>query len=84
MIVADERAIDGVELFDIDGTESFEMKNVTPRMCADDDGSIWYSVRGLTIKDAAGKTLFTLSWAENGVCGSLYDDELTVEIEEEF
>ena len=59
------------------------MKNETLRMCADEDGTIWYSVRGLTIKDA-GNTLFTLSWSENGVCGSLYDDELTVEIEEEF
>ena len=84
MIVADERAVDGLEVFDIDGTESFEMKNETLRMCADDDGSIWYSTRGLTIRDADGNALFTLSWSENGVCGSLYDDELTVEIEEEF
>ena len=84
MIVADERAKNGLEVFDIDGAESFEMKNETLRMCADEDGSIWYSVRGLTIKDADGNTLFTLSWSENGVCGSLYDDELTVEIEEEF
>ena len=58
MIVADERAVDGLELFDIDGAESFEMKNETLRMCADEDGSIWYSVRGLTIKDADGNTLF--------------------------
>ena len=84
MIVANERAENGLELFDIDGAESFEMKNETLRMCADEDGSIWYSVRGLTIKDADGNTLFTLSWSENGVCGSLYDNELTVEIEEEF
>ena len=84
MIVADERAKNGLEVFDIDGAESFEMKNETLRMCADEDGSIWYSVRGLTIKDRDGNTLFTLSWSENGVCGSLYDDELTVEIEEEF
>ena len=84
MIVANERAENGLELFDIDGAESFEMKNETLRMCADEDGSIWYSVRGLTIKDRDGNTLFTLSWSENGVCGSLYDDELTVEIEEEF
>ena len=84
MIVADERARNGLEVFDIDGAESFEMINETLRMCADEDGSIWYSVRGLTIKDADGNTLFTLSWSENGVCGSLYDDELTVEIEEEF
>ena len=84
MIVADEKARDGLELFDIDGTESFEMKNETLRMCADEDGTIWHSVRGLTIKDADGNTLFTLSWSENGVCGSLYDDEFTVEIEEEF
>ena len=41
MIVADEKAIDGLELFDIDGTESFEMKNETLRMCADEDGTIW-------------------------------------------
>ena len=84
MIVANERAENGLELFDIDGAESFEMKNETLRMCSDEDGSIWYSVRGLTIKDRDGNTLFTLSWSENGVCGSLYDDELTVEIEEEF
>ena len=84
MIFADEKARDGLELFDNDGLPSFEMKNETLRMCADEDGSIWYSVRGLTIKDADGNTLFTLSWSENGVCGSLYDDELTVEIEEEF
>ena len=40
MIVADEKARDGLELFDIDGTESFEMKNETLRMCADEDGTI--------------------------------------------
>mgnify|MGYP001301160318 CR=1 FL=1 len=84
MIVADERAKDGLELFDIDGTESFEMKNETLKMYADEDGTLWNSVRGLTIRDADGNALFTLSWSENGVCGSLYDDELTVEIEEEF
>ncbi len=57
MIFANERAQNGLELFDIDGTESFEMKNETLRMCADEDGSIWYSVRGLTIKDADGNII---------------------------
>ena len=60
------------------------MKNETLKMCASEDGSIWHSVRGLTIRDADGNAFFTLSWSENGVCGSLYDNELTVEIEEEF
>ena len=84
MIVANERAKDGLEVFDIDGVQAFEMKNDTLKMCADEDGTLWNSVRGLTIRDADGNALFTLSWSENGVCGSLYDDELTVEIEEEF
>ena len=84
MIVANERAKDGLELFDMDGVQSFEMKNETLKMCATADGALWQSVRGLTKKDSGGNALFTLSWSENGVCGSLYDDELTVEIEEEF
>ena len=84
MIVADERAIDGLELFDIDGTESFEMKNETLRMCADEDGTIWHSVRGLTIKDADGNCVFSLSWSESGVCGTLHNEDFKVEITEEF
>ena len=84
MIFADEKAIDGLELFDNDGLPSFEMKNETLKMCADDDGTIWHSVRGLEVKDSDGNTVFSLSWSEEGVCGSLHDTDFTVEIEEEF
>ena len=84
MIVANERAKDGLEVFDIDGVQAFEMKNDTLKMCADEDGSLWNSVRSLTLRDAEGNALFSLSWSETGVCGSLHHDELTIEIEEEF
>ena len=84
MIVANERAKDGLELFDIDGTESFEMKNETLKMCADDDGTLWRSVRGLEVKDADGNTVFSLSWSETGVCGTVHNDDFLVEITEEF
>ena len=84
MIVADERAKDGLELFEIDGLQAFEMKNETLKMCADDDGTLWDSVRGLEVKDADGNVVFSLSWSETGVCGMLHDEEFTVEITEEF
>ena len=40
MIVANQRAKDGLEVFDIDGVQAFEMKNDTLKMCADEDGSL--------------------------------------------
>mgnify|MGYP001320597302 FL=1 len=84
MIFADDRASEGVELFEIDGFQAFEMNNDTMKMCADDDGTLWDSVRGLEVKDADGNTVFSLSWSETGVCGMLHDEDFTVEIEEEF
>ena len=84
MIVADERARDGLELFENDGVPAFEMKNETLKMCADEDGTLWRSVRGLDVLDADGRCIFSLSWSETGVCGSLHDEEFTVEIREEF
>jgi len=84
MIVANQRAKDGLEVFDIDGVQAFEMKNDTLKMCADEDGSLWNSVRGLDVLDADGRCVFSLSWSETGVCGSLHDEEFTVEIREEF
>jgi hypothetical protein len=84
MIVANERAQDGLELFEINGAQSFEMENETLEMYASEDGTIHRSVRGLDIRDADGNCLFSLSWSESGVCGTLYDEELTVEITEEF
>ena len=84
MIVADERAKDGLELFDNDGVQAFEMKNDTLKMCADEDGTLWRSVRGLEVKDADGNTVFSLSWSETGVCGSLHDEDFEVQITEEF
>ena len=84
MIVANERAKDGLEVFDIDGVQAFEMKNDTLKMCADEDGALWNSVRGLEVKDADGNTVFSLSWSETGVCGTVHDDDFLVEITEEF
>jgi hypothetical protein len=84
MIVANERAKDGLEVFDIDGVQAFEMKNDTLKMCADEDGALWNSVRGLEVKDADGNTVFSLSWSETGVCGTIHDDDFLVEITEEF
>ena len=84
MIVANERAKDGLELFDNDGVQAFEMKNDTLKMCADEDGTLWRSVRGLEVKDADGNTVFSLSWSETGVCGSLHDEDFEVQITEEF
>ena len=84
MIVANERAKDGLEVFDIDGVQAFEMKNETLKMCADDDGTLWRSVRGLEVKDADGNTVFSLSWSESGVCGTLHDEDFKVQITEEF
>ena len=84
MIVANERAKDGLELFDNDGVQAFEMKNDTLKMCADEDDTRWRSVRGLEVKDADGNTVFSLSWSETGVCGSLHDEDFEVQITEEF
>ena len=49
MITANERALDGLELFEVNGEQSFEMTNDTLKICADDDGTIWRSVRGLDV-----------------------------------
>ena len=84
MIVANERANKSLEVFNLDGAQAFEMKNDTLKMCADEDGTLWRSVRGLEVKDADGNTVFSLSWSETGVCGTLHDKELTLEITEEF
>ena len=84
MRIADERARDGIDLFEINGSESFEMENETLKICAAEDGTIYRSVRGLDVRDADGNTVFSLSWSESGVCGTLYNEEFTVEITEEF
>ena len=84
MIIADERARDGIDLFEINGSESFEMENETLKICAAEDGTIYRSVRGLDVRDADGNTVFSLSWSESGVCGTLYNEEFTVEMTEEF
>jgi hypothetical protein len=58
MIIADERARDGIDLFEINGSESFEMENETLKICAAEDGTIYRSVRGLDVRDADGNTVF--------------------------
>ena len=84
MIVADERANKGLEVFDLMGDQGFEMKNETLKMCAGDDGTLWRSVRTLNLLDKNGNEVFSLSWSESGVCGLLKDDSFSVEIKEEF
>ena len=84
MITADERAQDGLDLFEINGEQSFEMENETLKICATEDGTIYRSVRGLDVRDADGNCVFSLSWSETGVCGTLHNEEFTVEITEEF
>ena len=84
MITADERAQDGLDLFEINGSQSFEMENETLKICAAEDGTIYRSVRGLDIRDADGNSVFSLSWSETGVCGTVHDDDFLVEITEEF
>ena len=84
MITANERALDGLELFEVNGEQSFEMTNDTLKICADDDGTIWRSVRGLDVLDADGNFVFSLSWSECGVCGTLHNEDFKVKITEEF
>ena len=84
MIVANERANKSLEVFNLDGAQAFEMKNETLKMCADDDGTLWRSVRTLNLLDKNGNKVFSLSWSETGVCGLLNDDSFSVEIKEEF
>jgi len=84
MITADERAEDGLEVFELMGDQGFEMKNETLKMCAEDDGTLWRSVRTLNLLDKDGNKVFSLSWSETGVCGLLNDDSFSVEIKEEF
>ena len=57
MITANERALDGLELFEVNGQESFEMENETLKICASEDGTIHRSVRGLDVLDADGLSL---------------------------
>jgi hypothetical protein len=76
MITADERAQDGLDLF--------EIENETLKICAAEDGTIYRSVRGLDVRDADGNCVFSLSWSETGVCGTLYNEDFKVEITEEF
>ena len=84
MIVADERAQAGLEIFELMGTQGFEMKNETLKMCADEDGSLWRSVRSLDLLDKNGNSVLSLSWTETGICGLLKDDSFSIEIKEEF
>ena len=84
MITADERAQDGLDLFEINGSQSFEMENETLEMYASEDGTIHRSVRGLDVLDADGNCVFSLSWSESGVCGTLHDEDFKVLITEEF
>tara|TARA_B100000482_G_C12539377_1_gene271645 strand:+ start:434 stop:688 length:255 start_codon:yes stop_codon:yes gene_type:complete len=84
MIVADERAQAGLEIFELMGTQGFEMKNETLKMCADEDGSLWRSVRSLDLLDKNGNNVLSLSWTETGICGLLKDDSFSIEIKEEF
>jgi hypothetical protein len=84
MIVADERAQAGLEVFELMGTQGFEMKNETLKMCADEDGSLWRSVRSLDLLDKNGNKVLSLSWTESGICGLLNDDSFSIEIKEEF
>ena len=84
MITADERAQDGLDLFEINGSQSFEMENDTLEMYACEDGTIHRSVRGLDVLDADGNCIFSLSWSESGVCGTLHNEDFKVLITEEF
>ena len=82
MIFANERAQDGLELFN--HGQSFEMENDTLEMYACEDGTIHRSVRGLDVLDADGNCVFSLSWSESGVCGTLHDEDFEIQITEEF
>ena len=84
MIVANERANKGLEVFSNDGLEAFEMKNETLQMCADDDGTIWFSCRTLDLLDENGNKVFSLSWSDTGVCGTMHNEQFTLEIKEEL
>ena len=84
MIVANERAKKGLELFDLMGLQGFEMKNETLQMCANEDGTLSSSVRTLDLLDKNGDKVLSMSWSETGVCGMLNDDSFSVEIKEEF
>jgi len=84
MISANERALEALDLFEINGQESFEMENETLKICASEDGTIHRSVRGLDVLDADGNCVFSLSWSESGVCGTLHDEDFEIQITEEF
>ena len=84
MIVADERANKGLEVFNLMGAQGFEMKNETLQMCANEDGTLSGSVRTLNLLDKDGKTVLSLSWSDTGVCGTLNDNDFCLEIKEEF
>ena len=82
MISANERALEALDLFEINGQESFEMENETLKICASEDGTIHRSVRGLDVLDADGNCVFSLSWSESGVCGTLHDEDFEIQITE--
>ena len=84
MIVANERAKAGLEVFDNMGLQGFEMKNSTLKMCADEDGALWGACRTLDLLDKDGNKVFSLSWSDTGVCGTLNDNDFCLEIKEEF
>lgn len=84
MITADERAEKGLELFDLMGSQGFEMRNSTIKMMRDEDGNLWDATRTLNLLDENGNKVFSLSWSETGVCGLLNDDSFSIEIKEEF
>ena len=54
MIVANERANKGLEVFDNNGAQGFEMRNETLQMCAGEDGELWNATRNLNLTDADG------------------------------
>tara|TARA_Y100000817_G_scaffold133285_1_gene104313 strand:- start:200 stop:454 length:255 start_codon:yes stop_codon:yes gene_type:complete len=84
MIVANERANKGLEVFDNNGAQGFEMRNETLQMCAGEDGELWNATRNLNLTDADGNLVLSISWSEGGLCGTLHDNDFMVEIEEEF
>ena len=84
MLVANKRAQSGLEVFDNNGAQAFEMKNETLKMFADENGETWRSVRSLDLLDENGRCVLSLSWSETGLCGTLRDNDFCVEIKEEF
>ena len=84
MILANERANKGLEVFDNMGAQGFEMRNSTIKMMRDEDGNLWDATRTLDLTDADGNRVLSISWSEGGLCGTLHDNDFMVEIKEEF